>query len=87
MSYYFGRYFLLSGMEYLKHTNLLKRLGERIRLIRVRKLISQEELSFKTEISRNQIGRVERGEINTGISTLYEIAKGLDVELEELFKN
>lgn len=72
-------------MEYLRHTDHLKRLGERIRQIRESKGISQEELSYRTELSRNQIGRIERGEINTGISTLYEIANGLEVDIKELF--
>ncbi len=72
-------------MEYLRHTGHLKRLGERIRRIRESKGISQEELSYRTELSRNQIGRIERGEINTGISTLYEIAEGLGVDIRELF--
>lgn len=72
-------------MEYLRHDDKLKKLGERIRAIREEKGISQEELSFRTELSRNQIGRIERGEINTGISTLFEIANGLDVDVVLLF--
>lgn len=72
-------------MEYLKHPDFLKQVGENIRRIREGKGISQQELSYQTELSRNQIGRIERGEINTGLSTIYEIAKGLEVEVKEFF--
>ena len=72
-------------MEYLRHPDFLQRLGENIRRIRINKKISQEELSFRTELSRNQIGRIERGEINAGASTLYEIALGLEVPIIKLF--
>lgn len=73
-------------MEYLKHPAFLKKIGENIREIRIEKNISQEELSFRTELSRNQIGRIERGEINTGLSTIYEISRGLEVDIKQFFK-
>ena len=76
----------IGSMEYLKHPDFLVKLGENIRKIRLEKEISQEELSFRTELSRNQIGRIERGEINTGISTLYEIALGLDIPINKIFE-
>ncbi len=76
----------IEHMEYLKHPDFLVKLGENVRKIREEKNLSQEELSFRTEISRNQIGRIERGEINTGISTLYEIATGLDIPINKLFE-
>lgn len=49
--------------------------------------VSQEQLSYDTEISINQIGRIERGQINTSVSTLYEISSALDIDIQELFKN
>ncbi len=72
-------------MEYLRHSDVLKRLGERIRQLRESRNISQDELSFRTNIAKSQIGRIERGEINTGVSTLYELAIGLEVEMKDLF--
>lgn len=71
--------------EYLRHSNFLINLGLHIRQIREEKGISQEELSYRTEISRNQIGRIERGEINAGISTFYELAVGLEVDISVFF--
>lgn len=73
-------------MEYLKNLDFLKKMGKNIREIRIEKGISQEELSFRTDLSRNQIGRIERGEINTGIRTIYEISLGLEVDVKQIFK-
>lgn len=69
---------------YLKHTDYLKAIGANIKKERESKGISQHELSFRIDISRNQIGRIERGEINTSLSALYEISTGLNVDVKEL---
>jgi transcriptional regulator with XRE-family HTH domain len=72
-------------MAYLRHEVFLKKFGENLRKIRLRKGFSQDEISFSTSISTNQVGRIERGEINTGLSTIYEIANCLGIEVKELF--
>ena len=71
-------------MEYLRHTDHLKKLGAKVKKTRESLGISQDELSFRTSLAKSQIGRIERGEINTGISTLYEIAMGLGVDIKDL---
>ncbi|NHM01689.1 helix-turn-helix transcriptional regulator [Flavobacterium sp. KDG-16] len=47
--------------------------------------LSQELLSFDANIPRNQIGRIERGEISTSITTLQKICKALNIEIKDLF--
>lgn len=64
---------------------LIKIVGEKIRLRRLELNLSQEILSYDANIPRNQIGRIERGEISTTISTLYKICKALKIEIRELF--
>ncbi len=71
-------------MSYLKHQQLIIEIGKKVKELRELKGLSQYELSYQTNISRNQIGRIERGEINTSISQLKEIADGLGVEMKEL---
>ena len=56
-------------MTKYRDDELLKKFGKSLRDIRKSKGMSQEQLSFKANISVNQIGRIERGEINTTIST------------------
>ncbi len=75
----------------VKNKSLIKAVGIRIRELRNQRGISQEELANEAEVPLSQIGRIERGENNPTISTLYVLAQALDVELKELidvkFKN
>lgn len=64
---------------------LVKSVGEKIRLKRLELNLSQEILSYDANIPRNQIGRIERGEISTSITTLYKICQALKIEIRELF--
>lgn len=56
-------------------------------LIKIRKIkkMSQEDLAFTADLSLSQIGRIERGEINATISTIYVIAKALKIHPQELY--
>ena len=53
----------------------------------MKKGMSQEELANTAEIPINQIGRIERGEINTTLVTIKAIADALNIDVTELFKN
>lgn len=64
---------------------LIKSVGERIRQRRNELKLSQEILSYDANIPRNQVGRIERGEINTSILTLQKICKVLGIEIKDLF--
>jgi transcriptional regulator with XRE-family HTH domain len=64
---------------------LIKSVGDKIRMRRLEINLSQENLSYDANIPRNQVGRIERGEINTSIGTLYKICKALRIELKDLF--
>lgn len=65
---------------------LLKQFGEHLRKLREQRGLSQEELYFRSNLSKNQVGNIERGEVNTTISTANALAQALGVELSELFK-
>ena len=53
--------------------------------------ITQEQLSYKTDISLSQIARIETAKINPTLCTIIELAKGMDIHPKELlnfdFKN
>ena len=59
-----------------------------INLIRIRnaKNLSQVSLSHIADIPLSQIGRIERGEINTTINTVYILSKALETDILEFFK-
>lgn len=68
----------------IKNPELVKAIGVRIRELRIGKNLSQEALSNEADVPLSQIGRIERGETNPTVSTLYVIAKALDVKLKDL---
>jgi len=72
-------------MGYIRHDKFLKKFGFHLKKIRLEKGFSQDDIAFNSELSTNQIGRIERGEINTSLSTIYEIAKTLDIDVKDLF--
>ena len=64
---------------------LVKSVGDKIRMRRLEINLSQENLSYDANIPRNQVGRIERGEISTSITTLLKICKALKIEIRDLF--
>jgi transcriptional regulator with XRE-family HTH domain len=65
---------------------LLRKLGDRIRTIRKEKGITQTELAHKLNKDQPSINRLETGKINPSYYYLHEIAGGLGVAVEEIFK-
>jgi len=63
----------------------IKAFGENVRKLREQRSLSQEELYDFAGLSKNQIGNIERGEVNTTISTAYAVAKALNISVSELF--
>ena len=63
-----------------------KRLGARIRELRHKQGLSQEELAHVSGLHRSYMGAVERGEINITLANLYTIAKTLKVTISSLLR-
>ncbi|WP_136468244.1 helix-turn-helix domain-containing protein [Flagellimonas onchidii] len=63
----------------------LKKFGEHLLELREKAGLSQAALETDAKMSKNQIGRIERGEISTSITNLNLIAKALNMELKDLF--
>jgi transcriptional regulator with XRE-family HTH domain len=63
----------------------LIKLGKRIRELRIEKGFSQEAFAFEINIDRTYMGGIERGERNIAAINLIRIAKGLKVEVGDLF--
>lgn len=63
-----------------------KKIGERIRHFRMKKGISQEELSFQSDLHRTYISDIERGVRNVSIVNIKKIATALGISVSELTK-
>ncbi|MDN3548933.1 helix-turn-helix domain-containing protein [Mucilaginibacter aquaedulcis] len=67
-----------------KNKVLLKKLGTRIYKIRLEKGLSQDEVSYRCDVDRAKISKLETGNANCNVTTLVELAKGLNVDVREL---
>lgn len=58
--------------------------GKHLRKLRLEKKLSQEELNFRTELSKNMVGMIERGEVNPTLTTILALANGLGLSKKTL---
>ena len=65
----------------------LKTLGLNIKFARMRKEISQEQHAELVDVSRTAISFIETARQNPTILKVIDIAKVLDVDIEELIKD
>lgn len=65
--------------------DVLERFGARVRRLRRRRGLSQEQLAFEAELDRSYMGGVERGERNVSLVNIAKIAGALKVPLREMF--
>ncbi|TVZ26797.1 helix-turn-helix protein [Gillisia sp. Hel_I_86] len=72
-------------MQKIKNQSFIKSFGDKLRETRKLKNFSQEQLAFEADIPISQVGRIERGEVNTTISTVSVLAKALKVSPKTLF--
>ena len=58
------------------------RVCKKLKEIRVHKGITQEEISLKTGLTRNNVSRIETGRYNIGIDIISAIATAMDYHLD-----
>ena len=63
----------------------VSKLGIKIRIERQKAKISQEKLAELSNLNRNFIGMIERGETNVTIKNVENIANALKLPIQELF--
>jgi transcriptional regulator with XRE-family HTH domain len=61
-------------------------LGKTIVELRKDKKLTQEELAEKSSINVSYLAKIENGYVNTTVRYLIKIARGLKVEVKELFE-
>jgi transcriptional regulator with XRE-family HTH domain len=70
----------------IEKQEILIRFGNNLRKLRLEKGFTQERLANELGIEISQVSRIERGVINTSMTTIYSISKILKVEISLLFK-
>ena len=75
------------SVDKLDKKNILIGFGNALRELRLAKGFTQEQLANELGVEISQISRIERGVINTSVTTLYSISKVLKIDVSELFKS
>ena len=68
----------------VKNKDYLIALGNHIRQIRLALNLSQAKVSYLSDVGFNQVGRIERGEVNVTASTLLALGNALEKHPSEL---
>ncbi len=71
----------------MKEPDLLVKLGEKIRSLRTKKNMTQNDLAIECDFEKASMSRIESGHSNPTVKTLLKISKALDVHISELFKD
>lgn len=69
----------------MKNYDTIKKLGQKIRIERQKRKMSQEKLAELADLNRNFVGMIERGETNLTIKKLENIANVFDMDIKDLF--
>lgn len=62
------------------------KVAQRVKQLRLKIGLPQDELAFDAGLHRTHIIQIENNALDLRLSTIYKIAKALDVEVAELFE-
>ncbi|MEE3349575.1 MAG: helix-turn-helix transcriptional regulator [Candidatus Gastranaerophilaceae bacterium] len=63
---------------------LLKKFGKNVKIERIKKDLTQEQLSVKLDVNQNYIACIERGRQNMSLGKILELSDALDVDIQKL---
>lgn len=74
----------MSDMTTKEKEQLLFKIGNRIKLLREQKKISQQDLAALCNFEKANMRRIEAGRTNPTVFTLYKISQALEITISEL---
>ena len=74
-------------MVITKMNKIEQRLGDQLKIVRLKKGLTQEQLAELSGLHRTYIGSVERGERNITVKNLYKILLAMNCSLGDFFKS
>lgn len=63
---------------------LLKRFGKNVKIERIKKELTQEQLAEIMDVSQNYIANIERGKANMSLAKVLELSQFLKVNIKHL---
>lgn len=78
-------------MLYIKHfmdkQQLLKQLGKKIKALREEQNLSQQELASLCDFEKSNMSRIEAGNTNPTVFTLYKISSALKIPIHLIIQD
>jgi len=71
----------------MSDSKFLSVLGARIRKLRLKKDMTQNELAMLCNFEKASMSRIESGQTNMTILTIIKISNALDVDIKDLFSD
>ncbi len=65
--------------------DIRKKVGKRLRELRLAKGLSQEKFSFECDLDRTYIAGIEQGRRNVSIVNIEKIAKSFNISVSDFF--
>ena len=65
--------------------SLLKKFGRNVKIERIKKDLTQEQLAEKLDVSQNYIANIECGKANMSIYKVYELSEKIGINIKNLF--
>ena len=67
--------------------DIKKKLGIRVKILRLEHKMSQEALAQKADLDRTYIPGIERGQRNVSITVIEKIARAFNLKITDLLKD
>jgi transcriptional regulator with XRE-family HTH domain len=67
-------------------SEIFKKIGLKIKLLRIERKISQQDLAASCNFEKSNLARIESGRTNPTVATLLKICQVLDVPISQLFE-
>ena len=61
--------------------------GRALYSLRIKKELSQEELSFRSDTDRSYLSQIERGEKEPCLGVIFKLSRALDTDLSIVFQS
>jgi transcriptional regulator with XRE-family HTH domain len=65
--------------------NINERIAARVKELRDKQGLTQEELAWRSEIDRTSMNHIENGRRNISIATLEKLVDGLEISFQDFF--
>lgn len=73
-------------LQYVQLMDIVKNFAKRVKIIRLKRGLSQGKLAKKLKVNASYISQIERGLGNLSIRQMEKLAKALDVSVVDLLK-